>query len=300
VKHVLSINARPDLDKFHQQLARSNQRRLRPGIPSSDWDTRIREDMEWQLKEGAYVEHELDEVRRTIPGMPTAATAFMAWFELLRDTGPGQDDPLFAWLAEEASLADMRWFLRQEIAGEAGFDDLVALTQVRFPNQAKLELARNYWDEMGQGHERGMHGPMLERTAIDLRLEPHIEDTVWESLSLANVMVALATNRRYAYHSIGALGAVEMTAPPRVRCVNAGLKRLGLSSSTRRYFQLHAGLDIKHSEDWNREIIRPLVVADPELARPIAEGAWLRLQCGSRCFGRYRQELLADTAIETR
>ena len=49
----------------------------------------------------------------------------------------------------------------QEAAGEAGFDDLVAMTQVKLPTRAKLELARNYWDEMGRGNPKGMHGPML-------------------------------------------------------------------------------------------------------------------------------------------
>ena len=66
----------------------------------------------------------------------------------------------------------MRWFLTQEAAGEAGFDDLVAYTQVKLPARAKLELARNYWDEMGRGNAKGMHGPMLERLVEALALEP--------------------------------------------------------------------------------------------------------------------------------
>ncbi len=30
----------------------------------------------------------------------------------------------------------------------------MALTQVRFPVRPKLEMARNYWDEMGRGNPR--------------------------------------------------------------------------------------------------------------------------------------------------
>ena len=81
--------------------------------------------------------------------------AYMTWFEALKERGPGQGDPLFPWLASTADLKQMRWFLTQEIAGEAGFDDLVALTQVRLPVRPKLEMASNYWDEMGRGHEKG-------------------------------------------------------------------------------------------------------------------------------------------------
>ncbi len=61
-------------------------------------------------------------------------------------------------------------------AGEAGFDDLVAMTQVKLPVSAKLELARNYWDEMGRGNPKGMHGPMLDVLAQTLAVEPAHRD----------------------------------------------------------------------------------------------------------------------------
>jgi pyrroloquinoline quinone (PQQ) biosynthesis protein C len=185
----------------------------------------------------------------------------------------------------------MTWVLRQEVAGEAGFEDLVALTQVKMPTRAKLELARNYWDEMGQGHEAGMHGPMLSRLAETLAIEKGgAAEAVSESLALANLMVALAAHRRYAYASIGALGVIELTAPGRAAKVNAGLKRLGIAGEARRYFALHATLDVKHSAAWNREVLGPLVAADPRVARPIAEGALMRLNAGAKCFERYRRE----------
>ena len=185
--------------------------------------------------------------------------------------------------------------MRQEVAGEAGFDDLVALTQVRLPEPAKLELARNYWDEMGRGKPSAMHGPMLGRLAEELELDASDpSQTVAESLGLSNLLIALAANRRYAYQSIGALGAVELTAPGRAAKVNAGLERLGLGGHARQYFALHATLDVQHSLAWNQECILPLVTSDPSLARPIAEGALLRLQAGLRCFERYRHELGLD------
>jgi len=43
----------------------------------------------------------------------------------------GSSDLLFTWLATTASLDEMKWLIEQEVAGEAGFDDLVALTQVK-------------------------------------------------------------------------------------------------------------------------------------------------------------------------
>ncbi|HEY6727897.1 MAG TPA: iron-containing redox enzyme family protein [Polyangiaceae bacterium] len=282
---------------FHQLLSDWNRERLSPALPSSEWFQAIARDARMLALEGQFVEQERRVVTKRAAAAPCDPDAFVAWFEALEHDGPGQNDPLFPWLAESAPLEAMRWFLRQEVAGEAGFDDLVAVTQVKLPQSAKLELARNYWDEMGQGHAGGMHGPMLQRLANALGIETHGGDVVDESLALGNLMVALAMNRRYAYHSVGALGAIELTAPGRAAQVNRGLKRLGLGGDVRRYFALHATLDVKHSEAWNREVLRPLVAENPELAPAIAEGALLRLSAGARCFARYRRELGLDAQL---
>ena len=185
----------------------------------------------------------------------------------------------------------MRWYLGQEAAGEAGFEDLTAYAQVKLPSQIKLELARNYWDEMGRGNAKGMHGPMLQRLVDALGLSPRIEDTVWESLALANAMTGMATRRDHAWQILGALGVIELTAPGRSAAVAAGLKRLGVGAKTRSYFDLHATLDVKHSAGWNAEALAPAVAQDPRRAPAIAEGALIRLGCGARCFERYRREL---------
>ena len=97
-------------------------------------------------------------------------------------------------------------------------------------------------------------------------------------------MTAMATRRDYAWHSLGALGIIELTAPGRSAAVAAGLKRLGVPAKARTYFQLHATLDVKHSEAWNAEAIGPAIAEDPARAVAIAEGALIRLSCGARCF----------------
>lgn len=284
-----ALDEADDPTALHLGLAEAGRRRLSPASPAPSWrDDIVRETAE-RLVEGAFVERERSAIAPWLADLPTRASSFVDWYETLRDDGPGQRDPLFPWLAEQAALDDMRWFVEQEAAGEAGFDDLVALTQVKMPVTAKLELARNYWDEMGRGNPRGMHGPMLETVVRACEAMPRPETTVWQSLALGNLMTALATNRRYAFQSIGALGAIEMTAPDRAQSVACGLARLGFDKTASHYFDLHAVLDRKHSQDWNSEVIHPLVDRDPALARPIAEGALMRLAAGARCYERYRQ-----------
>jgi hypothetical protein len=278
-------------DEFQRGLARWNRARLVPGFPDEDWPGMQVRDERMRRQEGDFLDALRAEVAAEAAAAPTDADAFLAWFEGLREVGPGQGDPLFPWLAESADRDQMRWFLGQEAAGEAGFEDLLALTQVRMPVPAKLEFARNYWDEMGRGNAKGMHGPMLGLLIEALDLDAAIDGTVWESLALANAMTAMAMTRRYAWHSVGALGIIELTAPGRSAATAAGLRRLGFPAAERRYFDLHAVLDVKHSEAWNREALRPLVEEDPRRAAAIAEGALIRLKCGARCFERYRAEL---------
>ncbi len=278
-------------DALHRELAYFNRGRLSPGFAHPYWRAALRDELRLRESEGYFVEAERQYIQPLLTDIPDQADAFVAWFKQLKQDGPGQGDPLFPWLADEASYEQMRWFLHQEVAGEAGFDDLVALTQVKMPVTAKLELARNYWDEMGRGNESGMHGPMLSRLATSFGVAPTPETTLWEALALGNLMSALAANRRYAYQSIGALGAIELTAPTRAGYVASALRRLGMDGKARVYFELHATLDLRHSEAWNREVIRSLVAENPDTALPIAEGAFLRLRAGERCFDRYRREL---------
>jgi hypothetical protein len=287
------IHGRRDPETFHRTLAHWNHRRLAVQVPGDDWVTNLEADCRMLRLEGEFIEAFRARVAPMVADVPSDPDGFVAWFEGLKDSGPGQWDPLFPWLETHATREELMWFLTQEAAGEAGFDDLVAYTQVKLPARPKLELARNYWDEMGRGNLGGMHGPMLDRTVEGLGLTPSIDGTAWQSLCLANTMTALATTRRYVYQSVGALGVVELTAPTRVGAVAEGLKRLGCPPEVRKYFVLHAQLDIEHSKAWNAEALVPLVEADPGCARHIAEGAVMRLLCGEQCFEAYRAHLWA-------
>lgn len=286
----MSFSEQQNTGSFHRAFAEWNGRRLSPTYEDVDLETTLDEELVWRKREDAFVRREREGIAARASEAPSDAGGFIAWFEALKENGPGQGDPLFSWLADEAPREAVLWFITQEVAGEAGFEDLVALTQVKISKLPKLEMARNYWDEMGQGHASGMHGPLLDTLAEELAIAKN-GDVVWESRALGNLMTALATNRRFAFQSIGALGAIELTAPGRAACVNRALKRIGVSGAARRYFALHATLDIKHSASWDREVLGPLVAEEPACARAIAEGALMRLEAGRRCFERYRREL---------
>jgi hypothetical protein len=280
----------PGFAQFQVALTKFNSTQLDPLLPGASWDEELAALSRVGRAEVQYVESVRRAIAPLVSDIPTEVDAFITWYERLQEVGPGQGDPLFPWLATQATLEQMRWFLFQEVAGEAGFEDLLAMTQVKMPEQAKLEMARNYWDEMGRGTAKGMHGGMLATLARHLEVAPTADEVVPESLALGNAMIALARHRAYAFHSVGALGVIEMTAPVRADYVNKALKRLRVPAKKRHYFAVHAVLDVKHSEAWNREVLRPLVAEDPRRAQAIGEGAVIRLWHGARCFDRYRRE----------
>lgn len=282
---------------FQQAIAKWNRERLAPEFPDMDWRRDFGRNAQMLRLEGAFMDELRSDVADDLVDVPEEAAEFVKWFEALNKSGPGQNHPLFIWLAETATEGQMRWFLTQEAAGEAGFDDLVAYTQVKMPLGPKLELACNYWDEMGRGQYRGIHTLLLHELVETMRIAPEIETTVWESLALANAMTAMATTRRYAWLSVGALGVVELTAPWRCVHVSNGLKRLGFGQRERLYYDLHSHIDVKHSQTWNENALLPLVEEDPRRARAIAEGALVRMRCAQRCFDRYAELLEGGAEI---
>lgn len=288
-----------DLVSAHRALSALNARRLEPRTPGRsavDDEREVATATRTASLELQVLRVERQRVAHLATAVPTRPAAFVRWFEQLALTGPGQGDHLFPWLVEHATRGELLWFLAQEVAGEAGFEDLVAYAQVKLPPKAKLEMARNYWDEMGQGSEKGMHGGMLADLVAELGLDTIAHAPVWEAEALGNVMLAMASHRTWAFHAIGALGGIELTAPTRVGFVHDALRRHGISPRGRKYFAVHATLDVKHSAAWNREVLSSLVAGRPEVAQALAEGALMRLAAGERCFLRYRAELGVDGA----
>jgi hypothetical protein len=233
--------------------------------------------VEKRNRELRYVETERARVSDRAAEAPDHPHAFVAWFEELQTTGPGQRDPLFDWLENEASLDETIWVLRQESATEAGFDDHVARTREKVRARVTLEGV--------------LEAPVLSRLADELGIGPAASDLVPECHALANLLAALAAHRRYAYASLGALVAGELTSASRAAKLNAGLRRLGMKGEARREHLLRATLDEQRTARWNRAVLRPLVASDPRTARSIAEGALMRLDAGARCVERYRRDL---------
>ncbi|MDF3065633.1 MAG: hypothetical protein K0R38_1234 [Polyangiaceae bacterium] len=271
--------------------------RLQPRLDVEDWQQHLRQELELRTVEGHVVEAERSRARAVAETAPTQPREFVSWFEQLREQSVAQSEGLFTWLAQRASRSEMSWFLAQEVASEHELPDLLALTQIKQGWRAKLEIARDYWDEMGQGNASATRARLLECLERELLMDA-THPPAWECLARSNLMLALAANRRYAYHAIGALGLLELTAASPAASIDAGLSRLGVSAEARGFFGVRQRLAPLRAHAWNEHVILPLVAQDARSARAIAEGALMRLAADARCHRRYRAalDILAEPA----
>lgn len=94
------LHALADED-LHRALAHWNHRRLAVGVPSANWREDLYDDLRMRTLEGQYIEAARAEIAERVNQAPTDVDGFIRWFEALKVDGPGQNDPLFDWLAEE-------------------------------------------------------------------------------------------------------------------------------------------------------------------------------------------------------
>lgn len=131
---------------------------------------------------------------------------------------------IYQWIAEEATWEPALRFLSLEGGPDDLFDDLVATCQVGLPlGPAKLELAHNYWDELGNGDFDDVHNVLYRRfvEAVDLPRIPS-EEQPTEALERAALLGLVATNRTLQPEMLGALGLIELEAGPHCRYVDQG------------------------------------------------------------------------------
>lgn len=94
-------------DRLQRSLAGFNAERFDPALPTVDWRQGIECAADWLREEGDFLEARRAAVSARAAAAPTDADGFVAWFEALEGDGPGQNDPLFPWLAENASMEQM-------------------------------------------------------------------------------------------------------------------------------------------------------------------------------------------------
>ena len=203
--------------------------------------------------------------------------------------------PIYQWLAEHATWQQLVHFMAVEGGPDAGFDDLVAITQVGITGPAKVVLAHNYWDEMGRGRLEDVHTVLHDDlvAAVDM---PHIarRNLPLPALQRAALGGLLATNRRLQPEMLGALGLLELQAGPRCRLVVKALRRLGAPAEALPFYEVHASIDPRHGKEWLEQAVVPLVEHDPTWGPGVIRGALWRSAVNEALFEHLHDTLTAQ------
>ena len=191
----------------------------------------------------------------------------------------------YEWVARDASWDDLVWFLAIEGGPDGGFDDLVAACQIGLSGEAKLELATNYWDEMGNGRLDAVHTVLHNRLveAVDMPRIPRSELSE-AGLERAALGGLLMTNHWLQPEMLGALGLIELQAGPRCRKVLAGLERLDAPADAIPFYAEHAEVDPRHGQDWLCNALVPLVRQRPHWGPRVLQGAQWRSRVNAAFF----------------
>ena len=203
----------------------------------------------------------------------------------------------YRWLARTADWHQVVDFLALEGGPDGGFDDLVAVCQVGLSGSAKLELGKNYWDEMGQGDAAGVHTTLYE-DLVEAIAMPRIPRELLpvEALERAALGGLLATNRWLQPEMIGALGLLELQAGPRCRLVLQAFDRLGAPEGAYPFYVEHAEVDPVHGKDWMDKAIAPLAAQQPAWGPRLVKGAWWRSSINLRFFAAVQEGLVEQSA----
>lgn len=201
----------------------------------------------------------------------------------------------YEWLARDASWPEVVRFLALEGGPDGGFDDLVAACQVGLTGEPKLELARNYWDEMGNGSLEAVHTALHDRlvAAIDMPRVP-LSEQPEPALERAALGGLLATNHWLKPEMLGALGLIELQAGPRCRKVLAAFDRLGAPAEAYPFYTEHAEVDPRHGKEWLDNAIVPTVAANPGWAPRILRGALWRSSVNAAFFADLHRTMTAQ------
>jgi hypothetical protein len=191
---------------------------------------------------------------------------------------------VYRWLADDATWDELVDFLALEGGPDAGFDDLVAACQIGLRGEPKLELARNYWDEMGRGNLTEIHTELHHRLATAIEM-PHVATDQVPTSGLLRGIVGgiLATNRILQPEMIGALGLLELQAGPRCRQVVKALERLNAPADAFPFYTEHRDVDPHHGKAWLDHVVTPLS-DDPRWAAGMVRGARWRAATNSAFF----------------
>ena len=247
----------------------------------------IRYDLEQAWEQGP-----LHQSLLNLDELPEEPAAFAKWLKQYCQQHEILNHPLFNYLLEEGRFDDFKQYVGILGPLEVPQTELYARATVGLPDESvRIEISKNYWDEMGLGDPDGCHSAWAIRFANALDI--YDDTTPWSEQFMSIpvdvierfvVSQAVSARRKNWLKVIGHLGATELFDPVlNVTIVKIG-RRFDLSDFVLEYFINHIKLDAIHGADWLKKVVVPICEELPEARFEIARGAELNLRSAQYAY----------------
>lgn len=235
---------------------------------------------EIRIIEDTWNQHEEERIRDY--SLPSTAPEFIKWYNEIKALHKKEIKYFFDFLADDASLEQIAYYICLEAKVDGRFDDIIALAQLGLDGISKIVMAENYWDEMGHGKLSKMHTVMFGESVNYLRTlikDPTLlqDEGPVASFKNGNILLMYALRRKYSLRLIGAIAILEHTAPSRFSKTVRGLERFNLPREVIAYHKEHIQIDAKHGMELQEYVIKPLVELNrTDVIHEISKGILIR------------------------
>ncbi|HEY0169235.1 MAG TPA: iron-containing redox enzyme family protein [Jatrophihabitans sp.] len=219
-----------------------------------------------------------------IESSPDEPRPYLSWIKRTAKEHPVYKHPYYKdFIRNHATAEDLRSYMIQESVVDGRFDDLLAMMQVGTNGAAKMEIANNFWDEMGNGDKHQVHTHLFNNIfkVFDVQADEFEESLTANALLSGNLAVMLCRYRQFYAEAVGFMGMLEWLVPDRFVHVLHAWDRLGLPPSGVIYHKLHVTIDSQHAAGWFHNVVLP-AAKSPHMRHGIARGTLWRLNSSAR------------------
>ncbi|MGH3625138.1 MAG: iron-containing redox enzyme family protein, partial [Sciscionella sp.] len=172
------------------------------------------------------------------------------------------------------------WQLREYVAQRSIYHlkeaDPQSFVIARLDGPAKAALVTVEHDEYGAGDPDRMHSRLFADMMVELDLSDaygaYLDAVPAPALAEVNFMSLCGLHRGLRGTLVGQFATVELTSSPGSDRLVKAMRRLGCGPAAIRFYAEHVEADAVHEQLIRRDVLAPLLAAEPQLAPDVVFG----------------------------
>jgi len=195
-------------------------------------------------------------------------------------------------LAGEGTTEQFREYVTHRSAYHLKEADPQLLVVSRMSGRAKAGMVTVEHDEYGAGRAEEMHSELFAAMMRELGLSSaygdHLDRVSGSVLAEVNLMSVCGLRRELRAAAVGQFAVIELTSSPGSARLVRAARRLGCGPATEYFYAEHVEADAVHEQILRREVLGPMLEAEPELAEDLVFG----MQASQLLGARFADEVL--------